>query len=320
MHVTSLRVSVTDACNLRCRYCAPDIDRAQPSAATPLSLEQLGDAALWLVEHAGARSIRLTGGEPLVRPGLERLVARLAAAQDVHEVTLTTNGALLARDAVRLAESGLARVNVSIDSLDPQRFADLTRGGRVADTLLGIDAALAAGLDPLKLNSVLLRSTWREDVPALLDFAAARDVEIRFIELMRTGTARAWCEDEFVGADEVRTALGLEAAYAPRGASPARSARLAWRGRDVTVGWITPRTHAFCGACDRLRLDAHGRLRRCLMDPESLPFWPAGGASPAPTATQHAGAPDAAAVFAYLTGKRAPRSMDSEHAMHTIGG
>ncbi len=305
MHVTSLRVSVTDACNLRCRYCAPDGDHASRGSA-PLSLEALGDAALWLVEHAGIRSIRLTGGEPLVRPGLARLVARLAGACDVREVTLTTNGALLARHAAPLAESGLARVNVSIDSLDADRFRELTRGGRLADALAGIDAALAAGLTPLKLNSVLLRSSWRADVPALLDFAAGRGVEIRFIELMRTGTERAWCDDEFVGADEVRTALGLETAYASEGASPAQRARVAWRGRDVTVGWITPRTHAFCGTCDRLRLDARGRLRRCLMDAEALPFWPA-----------HA---DTGAVFAYLAGKRAPRSMDSEHAMHTIGG
>ena len=259
--------------------------------------------------------MKLTGGEPLVRKGVGRLVERLAATPGVREVSLTTNGSLLGRLAGPLKAAGLARVNVSLDSVDPARFARLTRGARLSETLSGIDAAIDAGLTPLKLNAVLQRSAWRDDVPLLLDYAAARGAELRLIELMRTGNGQTWADEEFVPVSEVRRWIRerarLTSELTPPG-EPARRWRIEWRGASLSVGWIAPRSLPFCADCERVRLDARGRLRRCLMDP--LPF------------DLHAARRDRgdrsawAEMSQYLAAKHPPRAMDSPISMRAIGG
>lgn len=313
--VSLLRLSVTDRCNFRCRYCMPAEGVAKAPHSDLLSLEQLGDAVAFLVEHAGVNRVKLTGGEPLVRAGIEGLVRRIAAMPRVREVSLTTNGTLLPRMAGGLRAAGLARVNVSIDSLDPERFAELTRGGSLATALEGIRAAQQAGLGPIKLNAVLQRSGWERDVPLLLDYAAENGFELRFIELMRTGTEQAWCASEFIAADDVHGWLEQQAevkAIAGPAEAPARRTEVEWRGSRVVVGWITPRSHPFCDRCERVRLDARGRLRRCLMDPHFLELG---------SILQQEGRERAAESFAgYMAGKHAPEAMESVSAMSLIGG
>ena len=309
-----LRLSVTDRCNFRCRYCMPPEGVPSVSHGDLLSLEQLAEMVQWLSRHTSIERVKITGGEPLVRLGLEHLISYLRALPNVSEVSLTTNGSLLARKARELKARGLARVSVSVDSLDPERFAELSRGGQLRATLEGIDAAINAGLTPLKLNTVLQRSTWERDVPKLLDFAAERGLQPRFIELMRTGTERAWCDSEFVSVDRVREWLTQQTAMVPvpsAAGAPARLTRTLWGGRWLIVGWIAPRSHPFCGACERLRLDCRGRLRRCLMDPTMLGLVRLRRAE---------GDCAADAFYRYMEGKHAPDGMDSEYMMSQIGG
>lgn len=309
----TLRLSVTDRCNLRCRYCMPAEGVPHvPHDALP-SLEELGAMAGFLVERLGIRKVRLTGGEPLVRRGLVSLVRSLAALPGLSDLALTTNGVLLPSLAAPLKEAGLRRINLSLDTLDAGRFFHLTRGGDLRRSLAGLEAALAAGLGPVKLNAVLRKSTYREDVPALLDFAGSRGLAIRFIELMRTGSGGSWAAAEFVSAEEVRREVGL-GGWRPetRGASPARDGVIPWRGRPVRIGWITPVSDGFCASCDRLRMDARGRIFRCLMDKEGVDFrrlWREEG----PQGAERALEP-------YLARKRPPAEMVRSEAMSAVGG
>jgi len=241
------------------------------------------------------------------------LIRQLAALPAIDEVSLTTNGSLLGPMAEELKAAGLKRVNISLDSLDAARFAEITRGGNLQQSLDGIAMAKQAGLAPLKLNTVLRRSTWKQEMPALLDYAAGIGAEIRFIELMRMGTEREWCDSEFVSIDEVRNRLGAEIALEDRpGPAPAQRTLLRWRGGIVTTGWITPRSHPFCDRCERLRMDARGLVRRCLMDTSTLDL---------PHLLSTMDAPSARRNFdRYIAGKTRPRLMDSPFAMSQIGG
>jgi len=308
-----LRLSITDRCNFRCRYCMPQEGVAKVAHSDLLPLESLVEQVRWLVAHSGIDRVRLTGGEPLMRAGVDQLISGLLAIAGIREVSLTTNGSLLPRMAWDLKAAGLGRVNISLDSLDNERFAEVTRGASLRSTLAGIAAAWEAGLTPIKLNTVLRRSTWMLEVPSLLDYAAETGIEIRFIELMRTGTERAWCEAEFVSVDEVCEGLGVEAV--PAGEQTRASARrtfVNWRGTRVAVGWITPRSHPFCSRCDRLRMDARGKIRRCLMDPMQLDL-----------SSLLRGMDENAAQREfdfYISGKVPPLSMDSALAMSQIGG
>lgn len=311
----TLRVSVTDRCNLRCAYCMPEegIQLLPRSEIPPLT--ELASAVAWLVARYGVDRVKVTGGEPLVRGGVPAFLERVAAIPGVREISMTTNGTRLAAAAADLAKAGLARVNVSLDTLDPGRFRELTRGGRVEEVLEGIDAALAAGLTPLKLNSVLRRSSFREDVPALLDLAAEKGVEVRFIELMHTGTEAAWAIAERVTGAAVREWLEAEGAtVAPlpgRPNAPARRTAVSFRGRDAVAGWIDPVSHSFCDDCDRLRLDARGRLRRCLMDDQLFPLVDL-------LRRGEAAVEDAAA--SYVARKQPPAAMTIGSTMASIGG
>jgi GTP 3',8-cyclase len=285
------------------------------SHADLLPLEELGKLVTWLSAYSGVERVKLTGGEPLVRKGIEPLIAQLVATPGIQEVSMTTNGSLLGGMAWALKASGLSRVNVSLDSMDATRFAQLTHGGRLEDTLRGIGRAIAAGLTPLKLNAVLQRSSWMKDVPLLLDYAAANRLELRFIELMRTGTERAWCDSEYVAAEEVRGWLEERGPLVPGptpSGTPAQGTMLSWQGTEVSVGWIAPRSHPFCSSCERLRLDSRGILHRCLMDSTTLDLF---------ERLRTQGTDGAANVYtAYMAEKSAPRAMDSTTSMSLIGG
>jgi cyclic pyranopterin phosphate synthase len=285
-----------------------------PHAAL-LSLERLAEVASWLCGAVGIERVKLTGGEPLVRSGLENLIGRLWNIPGVSEVSLTTNGSLLTRQARALKAAGLNRVTISLDSMDRARYREITRGGRIEDTFAGISAALSAGFAPIKLNAVLQRSTWMREVPDLLGYAAGNGFELRFIELMRTGTERDWCKSEFVSLPEVREWLACQTRVVPiatLSSAPARMTRVVWRGTDIQVGWIAPRSQPFCERCDRLRLDSRGRVHRCLMDPHFLEL----------AALLDQRGPQAAerALRAYWACKAAPGAMDRADAMISIGG
>lgn len=308
-----LRLSVTDRCNFRCRYCMPGEGVPKLAHKDLLPLEEMVRLVGWLAVYAGISSVKLTGGEPLVRKGITSLIAQLTTIPAVHEISLTTNGSLLPRMARSLKQAGLKRVNISLDSLDEERFALVTRGGSLRDTLGGIEAARDAGLTPIKLNTVLQRSTWKQEVPRLLDYAAAIGAEIRFIELMHMGTEMEWCNAEFVSVDEVCRGLDLQMfAKDSESRSPARRTLLKWRGRVINAGWITPRSHPFCNRCERLRMDARGLVRRCLMDPFTLNL--------AQIMKTEDGMTVRHEFNHYIQGKARPLAMDSPFAMSQIGG
>jgi len=278
-------------------------------------LSEMAAAVAWLVARYGVDRVKVTGGEPLVRGGVPAFVEMVAAIPGVSEVSMTTNGTRLAAVAADLAKAGLARVNVSLDTLDPERFRELTRGGRVEEVLEGVDAALAAGLTPLKVNSVLRRTAWREDVPALLAYAARTGVEIRFIELMHTGTEAAWALAERVTGATVREWLAAEGAtitlLPARPSAPARRTAISWNGIEIEAGWIDPVSHSFCDDCDRLRLDARGRLRRCLMDDQLFPLV---------DLLRRGEAEVAEAAAAFVARKHPPAAMTTGLTMASIGG
>jgi cyclic pyranopterin phosphate synthase len=270
---TDLRVSVTDKCDLRCTYCMPAEGLpwlARAEVLTDDELERLVDIAVRLL---GVREVRLTGGEPLIRPGLPGLIARLAALAPRPRLSLTTNGVSLARLAEPLAAAGLDRVNVSLDTLDPELFRTLSRRDRHGRVIAGIDAALAAGLGPVKLNTVLMRGVNDHEAPELLRWSLARGCELRFIEQMPLDAQHGWDRDAMVTADEVLKALAAEFELEPEGAEARGSAPAeTWRvvgytapdGRPARVGIIASVTRPFCGDCDRVRLTADGQVRTCL--------------------------------------------------------
>lgn len=263
-----LRVSLTDRCNLRCTYCMPA--EGVPWLPTPelLSTEELLRVVAVAVD-AGITEVRLTGGEPLLRPDVVDVVAGIAdlRARDGApvEVSLTTNALRLPRLAGPLAEAGLARVNVSLDTLRRERFAAMTRRDRLDDTLEGIAAADAAGLAPIKVNAVLQRGVNDDEAVDLVRWAVERGYEMRFIEQMPLDGGRSWERSKMVTGAEVLERLSAAYDLAPipgRGAAPAE--RYLLDGGPGTVGVIASVTMPFCGACDRLRLTADGQLRSCL--------------------------------------------------------
>jgi cyclic pyranopterin phosphate synthase len=310
----SLRVSVTERCDLRCRYCRTGLEESQTGDGMFPPLSRLATAVRWVIRRLEATRVKITGGEPLFRKGVVEFVSELSREEGVGEVSMTTNGTRLAVLAADLAWAGLSRVNVSLDTMDPDRFRELTRGGALETVLAGIDAALLAGLSPVKLNAVLRRSSFETDVPALLEFASSRGLEARFIELMRTGPAAAFAASEFVSAREVRERLGFDGALEPAGvaAGPARRLRLRLGNAVVTTGWIEPISHSFCEGCRRLRLDPRGCLRRCLMDPAPFPLL-----ERLDVGTDSRLDED---VDRFLCGKRPPLSFETPKSMAAIGG
>ena len=270
--ITYLRISLTDRCNLRCVYCMPKEGVQWQSRADQLSADEI----IRVVETAaqgGVRRIRLTGGEPLVHPNILEIVRRIASIQKIEEVSLTTNAMLLERLAQPLAEAGLRRVNISLDTLDRTKFKRITRGGEIDRVWKGIAAAERAHLTPIKLNTVIVRGLNSDELPALAWSTIANDWHVRFIEVMPIGNAQEWGagfpapDKRYVSVQEMHkelSTLNLQPVAAPRGNGPARTFQIP--GALGTVGFISPLGEHFCENCNRLRLTSDGRLRSCLVD------------------------------------------------------
>jgi cyclic pyranopterin phosphate synthase len=263
---TDLRISVTDRCNFRCTYCMPEEGMQWLPREELLTFEELERLARLLVEQHGIRSIRLTGGEPTVRAHLPVLVAKLAALP--VDLALTTNGATLESVAPGLAAAGLRRVNVSLDTLEPDRFVALTRRDQLADVLRGIDAAVEAGLAPVKVNVVVVRGVNDDEIVELARYGRDRGVTVRFIEWMPLDGGDTWTGDQVVTQAEIVERIHAEFPVEPiaRGSEPAERFRYV-DGRGE-VGVIASVTRPFCERCDRIRLTADGQLRSCLFSLE----------------------------------------------------
>ncbi len=264
---TDLRVSLTDRCNLRCSYCMPaeGLDwLPKPELLTDDEMVRLVGIAVRLL---GVTEVRFTGGEPLLRRGLASIVARTAALRPRPEISLTTNGIGLGRLAETLHQAGLDRINVSLDTLRPDRFSSLARRDRLGDVLAGLAAAAATGLAPVKVNTVLMRGVNDDEAVPLLRFCLERGYQLRFIEQMPLDAQHGWRRENMVTADEILAALSEEFLLTPddpeaRGSAPAEAFMV--NGGPARVGVIGSVTRPFCGSCDRVRLTADGQVRNCL--------------------------------------------------------
>ncbi len=259
-----LRVSVTDRCNLRCTYCMPADFAAWLPGDHLLSVDELVEVVDVAVER-GITSVRLTGGEPTLRPDIATIVERIATLSRSPRISLTTNGLRLVDLAEPLAAAGLERVNISLDTMDAERFARLTFRDRHADVLAGIEAAIAAGLRPVKVNAVLMRGVNDDEAVPLLRHAIAHGWQLRFIEQMPLDPSGVWSRAQMVTAEEILTLLSSAFDLVPadgRGSAPAEE--FVVDGGPATVGIVGSVTRPFCAACDRLRLTADGQLLNCL--------------------------------------------------------
>ncbi|MDO5492225.1 MAG: GTP 3',8-cyclase MoaA [Nesterenkonia sp.] len=274
---SDLRISLTDKCNLRCTYCMPAEGMQwmpQSSLLTPAEVRRLVSIA---VSDLGVRELRLTGGEPLVRPDLEDIISGVRADHPRLPISITTNAVGLDRRAADLVSAGLDRINVSLDTVDAETYREMARRDRLAPVLRGIDAAWRAGLRPVKVNAVLMRGVNDDQADELLAFCLERGLELRFIEQMPLDGDHGWTRDGMVTAVEIRERIGsrwrLEPDDVPRDGAPAQR----WIVRDPDsdvrlgrVGIIASVTEPFCGDCTRTRLTAEGRIRTCLFSHEEF--------------------------------------------------
>lgn len=279
-----VRISLTDRCNLRCIYCMPAEGVQQVPHEDILRFDEILRFAR-IAAEAGVRRVRLTGGEPLVRKGVVDLVRELHGIPGIDDISLTTNGILLEKFAPALREAGLTRVNISLDSLDSAQYAEITRGGNLDNVLAGIDAALAAGFNPVKVNAVAVRSL-NQDYFAFAKMSIDRPLHMRFIEYMPVGDSsgvcgHGWGEEDVISVDEIREHINeaarteglgelveVQGSSRPDGGGPARY----WEfpGAQGTVGFISPLSRHFCNECNRLRLTSQGMLRPCLFSDDEF--------------------------------------------------
>jgi cyclic pyranopterin phosphate synthase len=253
-----LRLSVTDLCNFRCVYCMPEDGVEKRRHCEILSVEEIEEIVRAAVK-CGIRKVRVTGGEPLVRRGIVEICRRIAAIPEVEELCMTTNGTLLKKFARPLREAGVDRLNISLDTLDPEKYGMITRGGRLAETLAGIDAAVEAGFENIKINAVLIGGVNDSEIRKLLELTY-KNVNVRFIELMPIGECAGWSHERFISNSKV-----LEAAPELREVGSSGVAKL-YRlpGGSGTVGLISPISSHFCPTCNRIRVTADGKLKPCL--------------------------------------------------------
>ena len=267
---TDLRVSVTDRCNLRCTYCMPAEGLAWLPSPTLLSDEELVRLVTIGVRDLGITAVRFTGGEPLIRPRLVSIISEVRSMFAEVDLSITTNGIGLAKLAAPLAEAGLNRVNVSLDSIRPETYLDLTRRDRLHDVLEGLEAASDAGLGPVKVNAVLMRGVNDDQAPELLAWALERGYELRFIEHMPLDAQHVWDRSTMVTAAQIHESLAsrfvLTPSDVPRDGAPAELFDV--DGGPGRVGVIASVTQPFCSDCDRVRLTADGQLRDCLFATE----------------------------------------------------
>lgn len=266
---TDLRVSLTDRCNLRCQYCMPAEGLEWMPTDEVLSDDEVVRLIRVAVERLGVRDVRFTGGEPLLRRGLPAIVAATKAMPGSPRTAITTNALGLSRTAQSLADAGLDRVNVSLDTSDAERYAEITRRDRFHDVVAGLEAAAAAGLDPVKINAVLLRGINDDEAPSLLRWCMERGYELRFIEQMPLDAQHGWDRSRMVTADEILEQLSPHVRLTPlpgRGSAPAE--KFLVDDGPHTVGIIGSVTKPFCGDCNRVRLTADGQVRTCLFATE----------------------------------------------------
>lgn len=273
-----LRISLTDRCNLRCIYCMPEEGIDLIEHEDILRIEEI-QRIVRVATRIGIKSVRLTGGEPTVRRGIEDLISDIVSLPEIRNVSLTTNGILLPKMARRLREAGLSRVNISLDTLDRRQYAQITRRDRLPEALAGIDAALEAGLDPVKINAVTVRSL-NQDYFDFAKMSIDRPLHVRFIEYMPVGESAGfdglgWGEQDVYPSEQLVAdinARAVERGFSPLAALDGASGPIGWgparyfsfSGAKGTVGVISPRSRHFCGDCNRLRLTADGKLRPCL--------------------------------------------------------
>ena len=276
--ITYLRISITDRCNFRCAYCMPPDGVELKAHNTIMRYEEILEVVREAVK-LGVRSVRITGGEPLVRPDVPLLIGMLSGIEGLDDISLTTNGFLLEKYAAALADSGLNRINVSLDTLNPQKFRKITRVGDPDRVLRGIDAAEAAGLKPIKINAVVIRGFNDNELVDLAQLSISHPWHIRFIELMPVNNQESWGADfvdpleAFVSVQEMRDILKplkLVPEKSGVGRGPARTYRIP--DAKGLVGFISPLGEHFCASCNRLRLTADGRLRPCLLSDVEIPL------------------------------------------------
>jgi len=279
--ITYLRISVTDRCNFRCVYCMPVDGIPWQSHAAIMHYEEIVEVAR-VAASQGVSEVRLTGGEPLVRKDLPELVRLISAVPGIQDISLTTNGILLDKLAAPLAQAGLKRVNISLDTLDPEKYTRITRGGSLIRFWDGLHAAEMAGLNPIKLNVVAMRGVNDDELVDLARLSLEHDWQVRFIEIMPIRNQESWGpgfpspESVYLSIQEMLKILepyGLQPVEHAVGSGPAREYRL--QGAAGTIGFISPLGERFCDTCNRLRLTADGFLRPCLLKDIEIPVLPA---------------------------------------------
>jgi GTP 3',8-cyclase len=257
-----LRLSVTDRCNFRCTYCMPEEGMQWLPREEILTFEEIERVARLLVERHGIESIRVTGGEPTVRAHLPVLIEKLARLP--VDLALTTNGSTLHSSAHDLAAAGLRRINISLDTFRPDRFAAITRRDDLSKVLDGIDAALAAGLHPVKVNAVVMRGVNDDELVDFARFGREKGIVVRFIEFMPLDADRTWRSDAVVSLDEIVTRIGEVFPLEPLDRTNAPASRFRYLDGGGEIGVVASVTQAFCSTCDRVRLTAEGKFRNCL--------------------------------------------------------
>ncbi len=266
-NINYLRISITDRCNLRCRYCMPYTGVEKVEHVSILSLEEIA-RLVRVAAGAGIRKVRLTGGEPLVRRNVAQLVRYIKEVPEIDDISLTTNGVLFSGMAEELKAAGLDRVNFSLDSLVPEKFQYITRVGNLDTVREAIDKALDLNLHPVKINTVLIRGFNDNEIMAFADLAYRRPLHVRFIEFMPIGDLQYWNRDNIVTSRETKNIITrhyrLAEAKKIKGSGPARYYNL--EGGQGSVGFISPMSNHFCSECNRIRMTADGKLRGCLYD------------------------------------------------------
>jgi cyclic pyranopterin phosphate synthase len=269
-----LRLSLLEACNFRCGYCLPDGHHAAPGQPPSLSLDEIG-RLLRAFAALGMHKLRLTGGEPTLRKDLVDVIALAASVPGIDKIAMTTNGVLLRRHVRDWRTAGLTALNVSVDSLERERFAAITGHDRLDDILAGIDDALGLGFAAVKLNAVLLRGLNDDQLPAWLDYLRERAASVRFIELMQTGDNRAYFERHHVRAEALQAQLEILGWHAqPRAGDAGPAIEYAHPEYAGRIGVIAPYAPGFCASCNRLRVTAKGDLRLCLFGEIGIPLRP----------------------------------------------
>ncbi len=269
--INYMRISITDLCNMRCLYCMPEKGIQKKPHTAFLSYEELVSIVKASVP-LGIDKLRITGGEPLVRKGILGFIQSLGEIDGIREITMTTNGSLLGDMAEPLKNAGITRFNISIDSLQEDRYREITRGGELKDVLRGIDKALELDMKPVKLNAVVIGGYNEEELEDFANLTYDQPIDVRFIELMPVGEASQWAKSRFISNDTIKKRLGLLHPLKGAQGSPAKYYQLP--GAKGKIGFINPISDHFCSECNRIRLTSDGKLKPCLHSNEEIDLLP----------------------------------------------